>query len=184
MNSIQKYCGIIRSRSEENEKSVLLLHTNGHYGQVMSILRQELDSMVRCIYLLNFSDLTIREILTNQTLDGERWRYPNRRIITDRDMVKIANELQGWTASVYKFGCSFIHLSNFHNYKESDPFLSLEESEKNDIKFHLNQYHGYNLENELTFESIKPYLFQVFDKVKGNLLCYVESLEQNELTII
>ncbi len=122
MNSIQKYCQIIRNRSEENEKSVELLYPSEHYGQVMSILRQELDSMVRCIYLLNFADLEIRELLITQTLEGERWRYPNRKIITDKEMVAIANGLQGWTNSVYKFGCAFIHLSNFHNYKVTDPF--------------------------------------------------------------
>lgn len=184
MNSIQKYCQIIRNRSEENEESVELLYANGHYGQVMSILRQELDSMVRCIYLLNFSDVEIRELLVNQTLEGERWRYPNRKIITDKEMVDIANDLQGWTNSVYKFGCAFIHLSNFHDYKTTDPFESLNQVEKIDIKSHLNQYHGFDLQKELTFESLIPYLKKVFEKVKGNLLCYVSNLEENELRLL
>lgn len=140
--------------------------------------------MVRCIYLLNFSDLAIRELLANQTLNGERWRYPDRRIITDKNMVDIANELQGWAQSVYKFGCAFIHLSNFHDYQETNPFETLDESEKNDIKTHLNHYHGFSLENELTFNSVIPYLQMVFDKVKGNLLCYVEDLEQSEIRLI
>lgn len=140
--------------------------------------------MVRCIYLLNFSDLEVRELLANQTLNRERWRYPNRRLITDRIMVDISNELMGWTQSVYKFGCAFIHLSNFHNYRESDPFQSLDESEKNNIKVHLNQYHGFDLQKELTLNSVVPYLQKIFDKVKGNLLCYVSDLEQNELNFI
>ena len=184
MNSIKKYCKIIRDRSEENEKSVELLYPKGHYGQVASILRQELDSMVRCIYLLNFNDLHVRELLVNQTLNGERWRYPNRRLITDREMVDIADGLQGWTNSVYKFGCAFIHLSNFHDYKETDPFGSLNQHEKNNIKNHMNQYHGFDLHQEVTIESIIPYLKKVFDKVKGNLLYYVSDLESNEMNLI
>ena len=99
-------------------------------------------------------------------------------------MVDISNELMGWTQSVYKFGCAFIHLSNFHNYRESDPFQSLDESEKNNIKVHLNQYHGFDLQKELTLNSVVPYLQKIFDKVKGNLLCYVSDLEQNELNFI
>lgn len=184
MNPIQKYCQIIRKRSDENKESISLLYKNGHFGQVMSILRQELDSMIRCIYLLNFSDFSIRETLVNQTLEGERWRYPNRRIITDKEMIEIADELHGWTKSVYKFGCAFIHLSNFHDYMENDPLQTLEESEKRDIKEHLNNYHGYIFEQDLTFQSIIPYLFMVFEKIKGNLICYVEDLEQNQLKFI
>ena len=95
-------------------------------------------------------------------------------------MVDISNKLHGWTNSVYKFGCAFIHLSNFHNYKESDPFLTLNEGEKLDVKRHLNNYHGFNLNQDLTFESIIPYLTNVFDKVKGNLSCYVQYLERNK----
>jgi hypothetical protein len=36
--------------------------------------------------------------------------------MTDREMIVIAHELQGWTQSVYKFGCAFIHLSSLHDY--------------------------------------------------------------------
>ena len=46
------------------------------------------------------------------------------RVITDKEMVELAQELQGWTESVYKFGCAFIHLSGLHDYNSRDP-LSL-----------------------------------------------------------
>ena len=40
------------------------------------------------------------------------WQRENGRgRVTDREMVDLANRLQGWTASVYEFGRGFIHLS-------------------------------------------------------------------------
>ena len=92
-------------------------------------------------------------------------------------MVDLANQLQGWTASVYKFGCAFIHLSNFHNYKQHDPFAELHESDKVAIKEHLHDYHGFSLSTNLSFESVIPYLGRVFEKIKSNLECYLKDLE-------
>ena len=64
------------------------------------------------------------------------------RQITDREMVELANLLQGWTKSVYKFGCPFIHLSNSHAYNSKNPFESLPDTEKEDILSHMRHYHG------------------------------------------
>lgn len=179
--TIHKFCQIVRQRSAGNQKSCSLLCANRLYGQAMSILRQELDSLIRCIYLLSLRDLTARDILADQTLNGERWRYPGRRIVTDRDMVQLADTLHGWTQSVYEFGCAFVHLSNFHDYKENDPLQSLDEHDVHAIKRHLNYYHGYNLNQTLTFQSVIPYLPSVFDKVASNLVCYIERLESNQI---
>ena len=183
MNKTSKFCNIIRTRSKENEIAVRLLFNNRLYGQVISILRQELDSMVRCIFLLNIPDLNQRENLISQMLEGKRWKNQQNKIITDKDMVEISNDLQGWTKSVYKFGCSFIHLSNFHNYIEDDPFESLDRIENDNIKNHMHNYHGFNLDNNLTFDNVKPYLYNVFDKISSNLRCYINSVEKEELLI-
>ena len=37
-------------------------------------------------------------------------------------MVDLAQGLHGWTQLVYRFGCSFIHLSDLHDYQARDPF--------------------------------------------------------------
>ena len=42
---------IIQKRSEENDKSIKLLYKQKLYGNCISILRQELDSMVRVLFL-------------------------------------------------------------------------------------------------------------------------------------
>ncbi len=176
MTNTQEFCKIIRARSIENRKSVDLLFHQHLFGQVMSILRQELDSMIRCIYLLE-KDLSQRQVLMAQTINGERWRNSQNRIITDRDMVNLSAQLHGWTKSVYNLGCAFIHLSSFHDYSHTNPFDSLTSEEKNNIISHLNYYHRYPITQELTFNSVSPYLLRVFEKVSSNLAYYVDRLE-------
>ena len=56
MNTVDRFCKILRNRSEENRKSFDVLFRNRLFCNCFSILRQELDSMVRVIYLLNIGD--------------------------------------------------------------------------------------------------------------------------------
>lgn len=115
------FCNIVRQRSTENEQAINLLSQSKLTGHVMSVLRQELDSMVRVIFLLR-QTLEERKHLISQTLNGERWKMRNKALVSDAYMVNLANTLNGWTKSVYKFGCLFIHLSWFHDYAFNDPF--------------------------------------------------------------
>lgn len=171
MNTLQKFCRIVRARSSENKAAILALMEANLIGNAMSVLRQELDSMVRVIYLLSLSE-TERNKLIQKTLSGAKWG------ITDRDMVNISNHCHGWTESVYKFGCAFIHLSQFHDYLSDDPFSKICPNEANDIKEHLHCYHGFPLNNEINAENLRPYLLRIFNKISGNLECYVENLEK------
>jgi hypothetical protein len=43
----------VRERSRENAESLRLLHGRGLHANVVSILRQELDSLIRVIFLLS-----------------------------------------------------------------------------------------------------------------------------------
>ncbi len=180
MSITQEFCNTIKARSTENQKAVELLSQQRLFGQVMSILRQELDSLVRCVYLLE-TDLSQRQTLMNQTINGERWRDSQNKIITDKKMVDLSANLWGWTKSVYDLGCAFIHLSNFHNYSNTNPFDVLNSDEKSNIISHLNHYHGYPLSQDLTFVSVSPYLVRVFEKVSSNLICYIERLENKQV---
>ena len=47
------FCRQVRKRSQENREALTLLHRNTLTGNIMSVLRQDLDSMVRRIYLLS-----------------------------------------------------------------------------------------------------------------------------------
>jgi hypothetical protein len=183
MAIIEKFCGILRSRSAENKKSFDVLFENNLYGNCFSVLRQELDSMIRVIYLLNIPEISKRKLLVQKTLNGEKWTFinHNNRVqnITDRDMVNISSELLGWTQNVYKFGCSFIHLSNFHNYLIEDPFMELSESEKGIIIKQINNYHSANLNMNSNLSDVVPYLPKIMDKITANFKYNIASLENN-----
>lgn len=182
MNEVEAFCRLVRIRSEENRKAVRLVYRENLTGQMISLLRQELDSMVRMIYLLHLNDLNYRNHLIRQTLSGERWRkLENNAIITDRAMVDISDDLNGWTESVYKFGCAFIHLSNFHDYQENDPFDQLTNQKKEDIKQHLNNYHFFPLSQNLSIQTISPYLPKVFDKISNNLERYIQDIKREKI---
>jgi hypothetical protein len=182
MDNTEKFCKIVRERSKENKLAIAMLSRAGLTGQIMSVLRQELDSMVRVIFLLS-RDLDERNHLINLTLSGKKWKLRNNAKVTDKEMVELADTLNGWTNSVYKFGCAFVHLSSFHEYAFNDPFENLESNEINSIKTHLNNYHGFPMVTDLNMKSISPYLPLVFDKIEGNLECYVKHLEEHQIGV-
>lgn len=148
-----------------------------------AILRQELDSLIRVIYLLGIRDLAERKRLIGSTLQGEKWRVRTARgkwtDVTDRTMVDFAQQLHGWTQSVYKFGCAFVHLSDFHNHIAENPFDKLEEPERQDILSHMRHYHGGPCHDNPEMAELALYVPQIFDKIASNLECYLKQLEQD-----
>lgn len=133
--------------------------------------------MVRVIYLLT-QDHERKEILIEASIHGEKWtKKTSRGHVTDREMVEIAQELQGWTKSVYKFGCAFIHLSALLDYNDRDPLLQLSAEEKNDIIKHCRYYHGGPEQGAERFDELVPYLPRILVKISANLECYLKKLE-------
>ena len=183
MDEIEKFSNILRKRSAEHSEAISRMHDLP--GMMASILRQELDSMVRVIFLLTISDLNERKRLVNQTLSGDVWTIKTAKgkdkKITDREMVEVSNKMKGWTLSVYKFGCAFIHFSNYHDYSESNPFDSLSSEEKRDMISHLRYYHGGPRSDHPSFSEIAAYFPRVFDKITGNLECCIKDLESNKI---
>jgi len=180
-----KLCKMIRNRSDENRQAIQSFpKISGVLSPAFSILRQELDSLIRVIYLLSLKNLTERRRLINSTLSGKKWKISTTKgklkEVTDRDMIDQAQNLQGWTQSVYKFGCSFIHLSDFHNHLEKNPLSMLPELEKQNILKHMRNYHDGPLNDNPDIEELSRYLPQIFDKIASNLRCYLEQLEREE----
>lgn len=175
-----KFISLIKQRSCENKKAFDALYQLQLYGNCLSVVRQELDSLIRVIYLLTIPDLHEREVLIHATLNGEKWKRKNSAgkmiIITDKEMVELSEKLNGWTLSVYKFGCSFIHLSQFHDYHIIDPLNALSEIEKENIINHINYYHGASLNIKSTINDVIPYLGNILEKIKSNLECYLNDL--------
>lgn len=134
--------------------------------------------MVRVIYLLAQSDRNYRQQLVAASVNGERWKKRDGKgLITDREMVNLAQNLHGWTESVYKFGCDIIHLSKLHDHRSRDGFLALDASEREDIIRHLRYYHGGPSSETPIFADLVPLLPRVFEKIADNLECYVKTLE-------
>lgn len=181
----QQFISLIQSRSKENSESLKDDFAKGRIGKCMETLRTELDSFIRVMYLGRISEIGERERLIQQTLSGEKWTILTRnnkwKQVTDRDMVDKANELMGYIHYVYKFGCSFIHLSDFHNYTTTNPFDKLSNTEKADVIKYLNQYHSYPFDTELTVENITRYIPAVFDKISSNLACYFDRILNDEI---
>jgi len=180
------FCAMIRQRSEENRRAMQCFAVPYDVvSPAFSILRQELDSMIRIIYLLLLPDLAERERLIRSTLRGEKWKEATMngklRDVTDREMVDAAQQLQGWTRSVYRFGCAFVHLSDFHNHFAVDPFQRLSHDERQDILLHMRNYHGGPNNDNPNMREIADYVPRVFEKIAGNLKHYVEQLERNEV---
>ena len=142
------FCQVIRQRSAENGRAIesMSILLCGVTSPAFSILRQELDSMVHVIFLLYLCDLAERHRLIQAKMDGLKWQVLSAkgkwRDLTDREMVDLSQRLQGWTCSVYKFGCAFIHLPDFHNHLSVDTFKKLSKTERQDILVHMRYYHG------------------------------------------
>jgi len=178
-----KYIALIKKRSEENEKALKLLFEQNLFGNCISILRQELDSFIRVMYLGRISNFDERVRLMSQTLSGEKWSVLTSnnkwKQITDKDLVSKADELIGYIHYVYRFGCGFIHLSDFHDYTSTNPFAKLDTFERSDIKLYLNQYHGFSRDDELTIENISYLIPDIFNKISTNLTCYFSKILYN-----
>lgn len=171
------FCRQVRKRSQENREALTLLHHGALTGTVMGVLRQELDSMVRCIFLLS-ADSQYRKQLLHESVNGNPWRTKDgKRRVTDKEMVDMSNQLHGWAQNVYAFGCAVIHLSSFHDYANRDPLDSLTSGDRRDIAHYLRHYHGFELSPATRFRDIEVVLPGVFEKISANLECYVKDLE-------
>jgi len=146
----------------------------------VSILRQELDSLVRVIFLLSQTDRAYRGALIAASVEGRPWTERNGKgRITDRQMVDRARDLFNWAKNVYEFGCAFIHLSNFHDYPVRDPMERIAAAERSTIASYLNYYHLVHLSPQVRFSEILPHLPAVFEKIRSNLECYLKELERD-----
>lgn len=177
---MHEFIQLIKSRSDEHEIAFSRIHDLP--GSMMSILRQELDSLIRVLYLLAIPDLEERKRLMTCTVNGERWKIATAKgkktVVTDKMMVAVSEQFAGWAHSVYKFGCAFIHLSNFHGYNTSNPLETLSSEEKRDVLDHMRYYHHGPESDNPTFQELAFYFPRVFEKIKGNLECYLEHLAE------
>ena len=92
--------------------------------------------------------------------------------------IEASQQFAGWARSVYKFGRAFIHLSNFHGYNASNLLETVPNEEKKDILDHIRYCHGGPQSDNPTFQELADYFPNVFEKIKGNLECYLDDLAE------
>ncbi|PMD99537.1 hypothetical protein BWI97_00865 [Siphonobacter sp. BAB-5405] len=170
---------ILMQRSNENTKSIRLLHEQELFGTCISLLRQELDSLIRVCYLHTLTnDLELNKLIED-TVNGVEWRKNGERI-TDRKMVNIASQYNHWAPEVYNFGNCFTHLTNYHDYEQNDPLLTLDLELTQKIRNYLNSYHGFPLTSEVNFQNVIPYIPEVALKISNNLRLYIDHLNSRQ----
>jgi hypothetical protein len=55
-STLNRFCRQVRQRSEEHQQAFQILRTQNLWGAALSLVRQELDSMIRVIYLLEIEE--------------------------------------------------------------------------------------------------------------------------------
>jgi len=175
---IQTWTNLVRNRSIDNSEAFRLLFEAKNRSAAFGILRQELDSLIRAIFLSQHTILE-RTHLASLTLDGQKWRRMNsKEVITDRKMVDFAQELEGWAKYVYKFGCSFIHLSDLHLATDIRLADKLDPEERLAIRSYVKRYHSVDLSEQINLSELFAVSDRIFQKIHDNLECYLEQLEQ------
>jgi hypothetical protein len=171
MDALNSFCRQVRSRSAEHAKAMRLLEAHQLPGIMASLLRQELDSMIRVIYLLATTDMSERRRLIEASVAGEEWKHASKngkeKYIRDAEMKELANKLHNWTKNVYKFGCNFIHLSSCHDYNDRDPFVNLPAETQREIIDYLRCYHeGRPTQEHPTFDDLTP----LFPRISASMI--------------
>lgn len=175
---IKKYCDIVRASSSENEVAIKWLYENKLYKKVVGTLREELELYAKTVYLLSQSKVT-REYLLRDFFQNNRWKNARDKILTDGELISHIHEIgAGWERISYTFACLFVHLSVLHNWSNEDVTKIIDPNQKKIIVDYINSYHSANLSDDCTFEDIMQYSLDIFEKIKGNMECYLEKLER------
>ncbi|MER7455633.1 hypothetical protein [Micromonospora sp. NPDC126480] len=170
------FCRMVEARSREHHQAMQVALGNGWLAIAGSVLRMELDSMIRVIYLRQTPNA--RERILASCIAGEGFKDGQTRI-PDRAMVEVATRVNGWVRAVYDFGNMFVHLTNMHDYAAVDPFQVYEC--RGDVLGFLNHYHRGKaasgpLGDNATLRDVAAYAPHVLDKITSNLVGYAEDL--------
>ena len=177
------FCRQVRARSAELQEAMPWVAARGLDSIAVGFPRQELDSLVRVMFLLAQSDRAERTRLVADAVNGQPWRMRtaagkwNR--VTDAEMVALADGFNGWARNVYRFGCAVIHLSHLHDHQARDPFQSLVFEDREVVSFQLNHYHGASLSPASSFTDVSRWVPAVLSKVSTSLDQYLKYLEED-----
>lgn len=169
---------LIEKRSHENTQAFSLLYAQGLFGASASIIRQEIDNLMRVDYLAFSIPLPDRDRLCSDFFSGARWQKPSPKkgklmAIRDVEFHTYAKKNHGWISLAYEASSNFVHLTNFWHYEMSDPLAAMPANDIAEIVFYLGEYHGFT-GPDLTMKILLEYLPQVFEKIRSNVEGYVD----------
>lgn len=170
------FCRTVEARSHEHHDAMRVALDMGWLAIAGSVLRMELDSMIRVIWLLGHPET--REQILESCVAGNGFKA-GRMPIRDFEMVEEACKRNGWVRAVYDFGNRFVHLTSAHDYAAVDPFQAYEHRGK--VIGYLNYYHrgkvpGGSLDGRSTLCDLAAYAPYVLEKITSNLNGYLEQL--------
>jgi hypothetical protein len=121
------FCRMIKARSREHHEAMRVALDKGWLTIAGSMLRMELDSMIRVIWLLRHPD-TRKQTLASYVA-GEGFNEGRKRI-SDSAMAEDAADVNDWVQAVYRFlpaydasaGCAA--LTDCGNSMPCDPSLT------------------------------------------------------------
>jgi hypothetical protein len=169
-NVLDQFLRGVRSRSDENWTSMELLLEKRNYGVAIGLLRQEIDTFVRLVYLDAVDDVAAAALIT-KSVQGKKWP------VRDRDMVNTATSSYFWVEIAYRFGCKLVHLSDFHDYQSVDPFSTISETDKQTIIGFLRGHHGYK-DEEINLARFVDFMPLIMKKIRGKVADYSSTLQR------
>ena len=178
---LNEFLRTVRARSDENAEALALLLDAGKLGVAVGLLRQEIDTFVRLVYLCAIAPSEAQRLISDFGT-GERWRrQAGTGRITDREMVDVATQQYFWVDVAYRFGCRLIHLSQLHDYATVDPFTRIPVADTSEIVSYLGSFHGYP-DHDIDMSRFIDLLPAVMNKIRGKVTDCSSTLTQQFAT--
>lgn len=188
LENIDIFVRMSEARSREHQQAMKVALDHGWLAIAGCVLRMELDSMMRAIYLLRHPD--VRDSILASCVAGKGFRVGGKRI-QDREVMEDAEKamaedaihVSGWVKAVYEFGNEFVHLTNAHDYAVEDPF-EVYDGRDAVIKY-LNHYHANKVAggpldgSSATLHDLSSYAPYVLEKITVNLYIYLKNLRKS-----
>jgi hypothetical protein len=167
----------IKQRSEEHQKAFDFAMKEKLYSQVGSIIRQELDSLIRLNYYRSLNFAKKQELLRN-FFAGDKAFPSDKNLIAQFDPESLLYRLPflGWAEHIYKVGCAFVHLTQMHNWEQGEPELTFTDEERKDIVMNVNWWQkeymktDFALKSDFSFTDLVAVAPGIFNKLRTNLL--------------
>jgi hypothetical protein len=175
----EEYKKMVTHRLEENIKSFHLLFGMKHYGNCISIMCQELDQMIRILFLINSSSNEKQQFMYS-SINSHKWYITNKEnkkvYITDEMLLKFAETLKDWDKSIYQFGFSFKNLTNNFNYGSRDPIKSMSKMDRDKLFCYITEYHQKEFKSDFTIEDFIPILPEIIEKISIYMKIYLDKI--------